>query len=129
MAADTQVWTDVGQQWATDCLDPATRGSVNDMKWLHWGSGTTAADVTDTALGSAHPESRTSGTTSQPSANTMRVTGTITATGSRTVEEYGLFDASTSGNMGSRMTRAALTLNSGDEITVTVNVAQADSSE
>lgn len=129
MAAASQVWTNAGQAWAVDVMDPATRSGVADMKHIGWGSGTTAAAVAQTALVSENAEARTSGTVSQPASHQYQVSGTITATGSRVVEEVALFDASTSGNMGVRATHGQLNLESGDEVTYTIIVAFKDSSE
>lgn len=124
MASASQVWTDAGQAKTVDVME--TNGT---MKHIAWGSGTTAAAVGQTALVSENAEARTSGTISQPSANTYRVTGTVTATGVRVVEEVGLFDASTSGNMGVRATHGQLNLESGDQVTYTLDITFADSSE
>ena len=124
MAAASQGWTDIGQEKVVDIL-------TTDASWKHigWGSGTTAFAVTQTALVSANPEARTSGTISQPAANTHRVVGTITATGTRVVEEVAVFDASTSGNMIVRATHGQLNLISGDAVAYTFDVVFADSSE
>lgn len=129
MAAASQVWTDAGQAWTVDVMDPATRGSVADMKYVAWGSGTTAAAVTQTALVTENAEARTSGTVSQPAANQYQVVATITATGTRVVEEVGLFDATSAGNMAVRATHGQLNLESGDQVQYTLIVSFADSSE
>lgn len=124
MAAASQVWTDAGQAHTVDVMD--TDGT---MKWVAWGSGTTAAAVAQTALVTENAEARTSGTISQPAANQYQVAGTITATATRVVEEVGLFDASTVGNMGVRATHGQLNLESGDQVTYTLIISFADSSE
>lgn len=124
MASASQVWTDAGQAHTVDVMD--TDGT---MQHIAWGSGTTAAAVTQTALVSENAEARTAGTVSQPAANQYQVAGTITATGTRVVEEVGLFDASTSGNMGVRATHGALNLESGDQVTYTLIISFKDSSE
>lgn len=124
MASASQVWTDAGQAKTVDVMD--TDGTA---KHIAWGSGTTAAAVGQTALVSENAEARTAGTISQPAANTYRVSGSITATGTRVVEEVGLFDASSSGNMIVRATHGQLNLESGDVVTYTIDLAFADSSE
>lgn len=129
MAAASQVWTDAGQAWAVDVFDPATRGAQTDMKFVGWGSGTTAAAVTQTALVAANAEARTSGTVSQPAANQYQVVATIQATGARVVEEVAVFDAATAGNMGVRATHGQLNLESGDQVQYTLIISLADSSE
>lgn len=78
---------------------------ASNIKYIGWGTGgNTAATTTDTALGTAAAESRTSGTQTQQTTSTTndtyQVVGTITCTGSgKTIDEVGIFDASTSGNM------------------------------
>lgn len=124
MAAASQGWTDVGQ---ADVVDILTTDAT--WKYVGWGSGTTAFAVTQTALVSENAEARTSGTISQPAANTHRVVGTITATGTRVVEEVGLFDAATVGNMIVRATHGQLNLVSGDQVAYTIDVVFKDSSE
>lgn len=99
------------------------------VKHLGWGSGTTTAGVTQTALVSANPESRTAGAISNPTTSTHRVIGVIEATASRTVAEVGLFDASTAGNMCVRGTHTSHSLIAGDQIRYTVDVLVKDTSE
>ena len=124
MAAESKVWTDLGQEKIVDIL-------TTDATWKYvgWGSGTTAAAVTQTALVSANAEARATGTISQPAANTHRVAATITATGTRVVEEVALFDASTSGNMIVRATHGQLNLVSGDQVAYQIDLVLKDSSE
>lgn len=124
MAASSQVFTDAGQAKAVDVLN-----ADGSLKFVAWGSGATAAAVGQTALVAENAEARTAGTISQPSSNTYRVTGTITATAARVVEEVGLFDAASAGNLGLRATHGQLNLESGDQVTYTLDVTFADSSE
>lgn len=85
------------------------------------------AEKGDTAL-SNEKETRTSGTestvTTTETNDTYQVTGTQTATAERAVDEAGLFDASTSGNMFTSATLETDTLNNGDSITWTWKVQQ-----
>lgn len=124
MAALTQGWTDVGQASTVTIL-------VADasMRWIGWGSGTTAFAVAQTALVAANPEARTSGVTTAPTANTRRVIGTIEATAARTVAEVGLFNAAAAGSMGIRGTHTPLPLVGGDRIRYTVDLVLRDQSE
>ena len=90
------------------------------------GTGATGAARTaaaaDTALSTA-VESRVSGTSSNVTTSvtndTYQVIGTVTATGSRAVDEAGTFDASTSGNMDISATFAVINLASGDSLQLT----------
>lgn len=126
-------WTDNGQAFAVDQLDKNTAVAAASFSYFGaWGSGSTTPAVTDNALASENPESRTSipaGSMSQPAADTVRWTYTIVATGSRTVQETGIFTASTSGNCHARIVHGSLSLESGDSVAYTVNLRLKDTSE
>ena len=102
-------------------------GSGTEPKYVAMGTGTTAVALTDTALG-GEVESRTTGTSSRTTTSTTndtyQVTGTVTATTSRTIGEAGLFDQSAlGGNLFVRGVLAStVSLASGDTITVTATV-------
>jgi hypothetical protein len=74
---------------------------------------------------STEVETRTSGTesvqTGSVTGDTFRVVGTVTATGTRAVDEAGLFDASSTGNMFDSFTFPVVSLASGDSLTLTIN--------
>lgn len=124
MAEISKVWGDPGQaKIIALLLANAT------VKYLGWGSGTTAALVTQTTLVSANPEARTTGVISNPASNTHRVVGVIEATASRIVAEVGLFDAATNGNMCVRGTHTSRSLIAGDQIRYTVDGVAKDASE
>lgn len=69
--------------------------------YLGWGTGS-GQDAADNDLATAANESRATGTSSQQTttvtSDTYRVTGTLTAGGSRAITELGIFDAAGSGN-------------------------------
>jgi hypothetical protein len=100
-------------------------------KFIAMGVGATGATRTavaaDTAL-STQVETRTSGTeatvTVTVANDTYQVSGTITATATRAVDEGGLFDAASSGNMAVSWTQAVDNLVSGDSITFTCKITQ-----
>lgn len=106
---------------------PATYTSA--PKFLGIGTGATAAArtaaATDNAL-STPVESRTSGTesilTTTLTGDTLQVAGTVTMTAARAVDEGGLFDAATGGNMIVSWTQNVDNFNSGDSYTITVKV-------
>lgn len=126
-----QKWTDVGQAFAIDQLDDNT-ASATPTYYGAWGSGSTTPAVGDTALVSENAEARTqivAGSQSQPAADTIRWVYTITATGTRTVQETGIFSAATTGNMYIRIVHGSLALESGDQVTYTVNLQLKDTSE
>lgn len=128
-----QKWTDVGQAFAIDQLDKNTALAAASFSYYGaWGSGSTTPAVGDTALGSENPEARTAiaaGNMSQPAADTVRWVFAIVATGSRTVQEAGIFSASSAGNMHIRIVHGSLALESGDQVTYTVNLQLKDVSE
>lgn len=125
------VVTNVGKAMFADRMrtTPATYSA--SPKFIGMGVGATGAARTavaaDTALSTA-VETRTSGTestvTTTNTNDTYQVSGTITATASRAVDEGGLFDASSAGNMGVSWTQAVDNLVSGDSITFTIKVQQ-----
>ena len=102
-------------------------GSGTEPKYVAMGTGTTAVQLTDTALG-GEVESRTTGTSSRTTTtstnDTYQVTGTVTATASRTIGEAGLFDQSAlGGNLFVRGVLAStISLASGDSIAFTFTV-------
>lgn len=109
-----------------DILTNRILGAGTEPKFVAWGTGTTTAVATQTALVTESSESRTSGSSSRVTTSvtndTYQVTGTITATGSRAITESGLFDASTTGNMFTRGDFAAINLVTNDSIAFTWKV-------
>lgn len=126
-------FTDVGQSFTVDQLDKNTAVAAASFSYFGaWGSGSTTPAVGDTALVSENPEARTSipaGSMSQPTADVVRWVYAIVATGTRTVQETGIFSASTVGNMYIRIVHGSLALESGDQVTYTVNLRIKDDSE
>ena len=122
MAASTAV-VNTGRAILTNRL----LGSGTEPKYVAMGTGTTAVTLADTALG-GEVESRTTGTSSRTTTSstndTYQVTGTVTATTSRTIGECGLFDQSAlGGNLFVRGVLAAtISLASGDSIAFTFTV-------
>lgn len=98
-----------------------------EPKFIGIGTGATAAARTavaaDTAL-STEVETRATGTastvTTSQTNDTYQTQGTITATGARSVDEAGSFDASSTGNIDVSATFAVVTLASGDSLQLTV---------
>lgn len=110
-----------------DILTNRIIGSGTEPKYIAMGTGTTGVALTDTALG-GEVESRTTGTSSRTTTSstndTYQVTGTVTATASRTIGEAGLFDQSAlGGNLFVRGVLAStISLASGDSIAFTFTV-------
>lgn len=124
-------WTDVGQSFAIDQLDDNT-ATASPTYYGAWGSDATTPAVTDTALIAENPEARTqilAAAQTQPAANTMRWAYTIVATGTRTVQETGIFSAAAAGNMYIRIVHGSLALDSGDSVAYAVSLVLKDVSE
>lgn len=105
------------------------KGAGTEPNYIDWGTGgNTAATDTDTVLATPkNDEARVSGTSTQEttttSNDTYQVVGTVTCeTTSGAIDEVGLFDASTSGNMFVRATFDDINVNVGDSIQFTIKV-------
>lgn len=126
-------WTDVGQAFAVDQLDKNTAVAAASFSYFGaWGAGANTPAIGDTVLQTENPEARTSipaGSMSQPTADVVRWVYAIVATGSRTVQETGIFSASTVGSLYVRIVHGSLALESGDQVTYTVNLRLKDDSE
>lgn len=123
------VVTTVGKAILADRVRTTPATYTNAPKYVAMGTGATGAARTavvgDTAL-STQVETRTSGTesivTTSTTGDTYQVVGTITATGSRSVDESGLFDASSAGNMFTSATFPVMSLSTSDSIQFTWKV-------
>ena len=111
----------------------ANTGSETAFTYLELGTGTTAFAASQTALVSAITDSglaRTSATVSQETTtqtdDTTRFTKQWTASGSKTVAEVGIFNASSGGTMLARTKLStARALTSGDTYTYTYDIIHA----
>lgn len=105
------VFTDAGKRWVADKIR-ATGGaatgvveaSPNDVQnKIAWGTGAGTAAVGDTTLFTEASEARVTGVmssfTTDVTGDTYQVVGTITANGTKTITNAGLFDATTVGDM------------------------------
>ena len=99
---------------------------ASNIKYVGWGTGgNTSATATDIGLTAAATEARVSGTqtlqTTSTTNDTYQVTATITCTGAaKAIDEVGIFDAITSGNMFFHATFDDVNLSIGDSITFTL---------
>lgn len=101
------------------------KGGANEPKYLAWGTGTTAADYTDTVLETARAEDRVEATTSQDTttvaADTYKAVGTLVCAGTpAAITEVGLLTESVSGVLFLRGTFDAINLAVGDSIEFTI---------
>jgi hypothetical protein len=103
-------------------------GAGTEPKYIAWGTGAGTAAAADTTLFTEGPESRTTGTSSKVTTtttnDTYQVTGTITASGARTVTNAGTFDVvtSSSGNMFVKGDFTGVVLATNDSIAFTIKV-------
>ncbi len=98
---------------------------------LQWGTGSGAAATANVVTTTTTTEARVSATASQQTTtvtnDTLRLTGTITAAGSRAITEVGAFDAAgsgsppTGGNMNLYGDFSTVNLATGDSIAFTIN--------
>ena len=120
--ANATVVTNVGLSIISNLL----KGAGTTPKYVAWGTGTTEAAVTQTALVTPGAEDRTSGTETQQTTtttnDTYRVVGVITCAGAgKAITEVGLFDAATDSNMFMRSNFSAINVAVADSITFTIN--------
>jgi hypothetical protein len=119
--AITIVLTDSGRADLVACL----LGTGAKAAYVNWGTSTTTPVHGDTALG-AELGTRVAATVTAQTSNvandTLRAVATITATGSATVAEVGLFTASTGGTLLVHAGFTAVPVLTGDQITFTFNI-------
>lgn len=100
--------------------------------WLQWGTSNSAAATANVVTTTSTTEARSSATASQTTTtvtnDTLQLTATITAAGTRAITEVGAFDAAgtgsppTGGNMDLYGDFSVINLNSGDSISFTIKV-------
>ena len=103
--------------------------SATPFTYLALGSGTTAPAASQTALvtesttnGFARVAATVSRVTTTQTNDTLQLTTTFTASGSATIEEIGIFNASSSGTMLSRALTGSKSFVSGETYTTTYKV-------
>ena len=103
------------------------------LSWyLQWGTGSGATSSANVVTTTSTTEARVAATASQQTTtstnDTLQLTGTITAAGTRAITEVGAFDAAgtgsppTGGNMDLYGSFSVINLNSGDSIAFTIKV-------
>ena len=113
-------FTHAGKAYITSLLDG---GSPAQMEYIAWGTGTTTAAESQTALVTPSAEVRVVGVTSQEETtqpdDTYQVVATLTSESSQDIAEAGLFNAASAGTMLIRADHAAIPLEDGDSIQYT----------
>ncbi len=111
------IFTQTGEELFTDII----HGTTAAPTWhVDWGTGAGAADKGDTALTTPGGETRIVATMSQPAADQNQWVATITATGTKTIIESGIFNALTTGIMIQRSDFTGIGVVSGDKIEFTI---------
>ena len=111
-----------------EMIDALNGGTHTPPQHVAWGTGAGTAGETDTTLFTEASESRVSGTksvvTTTVTNDTYQVVGTLTADGTKTITNAGLFDASTSGNLYVKGDFTGIALNASDSIQFTFKIVQ-----
>lgn len=120
------VLTTVGKQWIVDVLDGTVAVTAD---FIGWGTGAGTAAVGDTDLFTPATEARVSATRTQPAADTIRWVAQITADGTKTITNAGVFDGAGTGSPPSGGTPliahgdfTGVALVAGDKIEFTANL-------
>lgn len=90
-----------------------------DFKYHDSGVGTTAENVTDTAMETTDGESRATGTQTESSATAYRSVGTISYTTTKAITEHGLFNDASAGTLMDRTVFSAVNVVNGDSVQFT----------
>ena len=112
------VFTSVGEAHVVDQID------AFGAHYVGWGTGAHTAGKGNTTLTTEASESRVSTTDTQPSADKFQAVATITADGTKTITEAGLFTASTNGVLFLDSSFSGIAVDSGDKIEFTFSLEQ-----
>lgn len=119
--------TNTGRAAITGLL--SNLGSIPAFGWLAVGTSSTAEAATQTALVAeittnnlGRAAATVSRTTTTVTNDTMRLTYTWTASGTSTIEEVGLFNASSAGTMLGRKLTGSKTVNNTELLTATYDI-------
>jgi len=118
--------TTVGKAEVAGLINEATSGG---FKWIAVGSSSTAAVVGNTTLAAEHTGSglaRAAATctrvTTDTTNDTAQLVKTFTATATKTVQEAGILDSSSSGVLLARQTFSAKNMEANDTLAVTYKI-------
>jgi len=119
------IYTQAGEEKVVDYID-GTDTTVLDAtnSFIGWGSGAGVAAKADTVLFTEESEARVNPVISQPSADKNRWVGTITSSGTKTITNAGLLDASTGGSLIIHGDFGGIALVNGDKIEFTIELEQ-----
>lgn len=117
------VYTNRGKRWTVDKL----RGTESSsQKFVAWGTGAGTAVIGNSSLFAESTEARVAGTisavTTDSTGDTYRVVGTITASGTRTITNAGVFDSTATGDLLMYGDFSGIPVLSGDSIEFTFSL-------
>lgn len=119
------VLTDTGK---ADMINALNGGSHTPPTYIGWGTGAGTSGETDTTLFTEASETRDNGTksvvTTTVTNDTYQVVGTLTADGTKTITNAGLFDAVSSGDLYVKGDFTGIALTLGDSIQFTIKIVQ-----
>lgn len=118
------VLTNNGEAWVIDVLDGSIDNQSSFDQYVAWGTDSTGAVKGDSALGTEASEDRVAGSRSQPSADVIQWTATMTADGTKTIAEAGLLTATAAGTLIIRGDFTGVSLNANDKIDFTIQLEQ-----
>lgn len=122
-----QQLVDDGLEFITDVLDSgAGQVTLPTDLYIGWGTSGTAPAAGDTITSfelTEASEARVAVTSDQSTATTNRYVATITADGTKTIQEAALVTASTSGVLIIRGTHTSVPVNASDQIQYTFTMA------
>jgi hypothetical protein len=116
------IYTQAGEELVVDILDGTVAVPTN--WYVAWGTGAGTAVKGSTTLFTEASESRVITTDTQPSVDINQFLGTITADGTKTITNAGIFDAATVGNLLIHGDFSGIALTLGDKIEFTVTLEQ-----
>lgn len=119
------IFTDAGEDLVVDILDGTTASPGATGWYTGWGTGAGTAAKGDTTLFTEASETRVQATMSQPASNQTRAVATITADGTKTITNAGLFNASTSGTLFLHSDFTGVAVDASDSIQFTFTVTWA----
>lgn len=109
------IFTSVGEGLIADYVSGTTW-------YIGWGTGAGTAAKGDTTLFTAASEARVVASESQPAADQNQFVGTITADGTKTITNVGLFDAASGGNMMLKSDFTGVNVEATDNIQFTMTI-------
>lgn len=113
------VFTDAGENLVADIITNPSAHPGAGAWYCAWGTGAGTASKSDTTLFTEASEARVATTDNQPSPNINRFVATMTADGSKTITNAGIFDASTAGELLLKSDFTGVALNLNDSIQFT----------